>query len=426
MKLQCKYIENTWSNYQNKFYCCEVQNQKILEDEEIEFIGNHVNGKTSIDVTAVFFYNCVLNKLPQNLSNVFPNLKTINISSSALKTISKSDLKDHKQLIFFYCFNSAIEYLPGNLFEDSKCIEWIQFNDNKKLKIIEPNILDNLESLKHIELMGTLNLDIVYSIFPQTVTKFTLEEFKNELAENFFALNSQIVKDFVLKFENPLEKLKEYMKRVKTAETKVKMLEIKAEITENIFNQKLQKGLFGDIKCFIQNDNTKDFKIIIDAQEFPVHKFLLAARSPTLAELLENNPEVENLNLVDISVEIFEKILKFLYTDELPGDDGTNFVHLFGAAGRLQITELRNYAAQEISDNISTVNVMELLRIANLYNQDDLIQKAFQEIKNKYLNIPFKDEWSRDPKMVSKVIDTYEKKEEAKRQLDAEFENLVM
>jgi len=61
-----------------------------------------------------------------------------------------------------------------------------------------------------------------------------------------------------------------------------------------------------------------------------------------MAEIFRNNPEAANLNLVDIPVDIFEIILKFLYTDELPDENETNFVQLFVAANRLQIKELKN------------------------------------------------------------------------------------
>ncbi|KAL7013176.1 hypothetical protein ACKWTF_015234 [Chironomus riparius] len=79
-----------------------------------------------------------------------------------------------------------------------------------------------------------------------------------------------------------------------------------------------------------------------------IHEFLLAARSPILAEILKSNPEVENLNLVEISVEIFKIILKFLYTDELPGGNGTNVLNLFAAAGKLKIEELKNFLGTKL------------------------------------------------------------------------------
>lgn len=53
MKVQCTYSEATWPNYENKFYRCEVKNQEILDNEGVEFIGNHLNSKTNDDVTYI-------------------------------------------------------------------------------------------------------------------------------------------------------------------------------------------------------------------------------------------------------------------------------------------------------------------------------------------------------------------------------------
>ena len=194
---------------------------------------------------------------------------------------------------------------------------------------------------------------------------------------------------------------------------------------QHLSNQ-FQKGLIGDLRRFMQNENIKDFKIIIDEKEFLVHKFLLAARSPTLAETFSNNLGVDSLNLVDISVEIFEIILKFLYTDELPREDETNFLHLFTAAGRLRITELMNFAAEKILNEIDVLDVLEVFYLANRYGHDGLIQKSFEQVKKKYTKIEFHDEWATEPEKVTKVISALKKKEDAVRKLENEFENLIM
>ena len=68
--------------------------------------------------------------------------------------------------------------------------------------------------------------------------------------------------------------------------------------------------LLRDFKNFSLSE---DFTIKIDEKEFKVHKLILAARSPTIAEMIENNLDANELNLVDLSVEIFEKILEFIY-----------------------------------------------------------------------------------------------------------------
>ncbi|KAL7013278.1 hypothetical protein ACKWTF_015314 [Chironomus riparius] len=420
MKVQCNYYEHSWPNYPNKFYCCFVASQQIVDDQELEFIGNHLNCKTSNDVTSIYFLNCNLNKLPKNLSKVFPNLNIIKIQNSKLKTICKNDLSGFKQLKLFHCYNNDIEFVPGNLFEDSKCMEWITIYENNKLKIIEPNLLDKLQNLKRVDLRGYLNHNIEFTVWNSP--KSTLDEVKNDLAEKFFALDLPSVKDFIMKQEDPLKELKKYLTKVKTTDANEKILKLKNEITKD----SIQNGLLGDLKRFLQNENVKDFKIIIGSKEFMVHKFLLAARCPTLAETFSKNPDADSLKLIDITEEMFEKILKFLYTDELPDEAGMNYVQLFGAAGRLQIIELKNFAVEKILENISNLNALELLTMANRYKHDELIQAAFKEVKKKYPEIPFKNEWFKDPERVVMVIEAFLKKEGAIRRITTEYENLIL
>ena len=186
-----------------------------------------------------------------------------------------------------------------------------------------------------------------------------------------------------------------------------------------------QTSLCDDFKKYIQNENLKDFKVTIDDQEFSVHRFLLIARSPTLAEILKNNPEVETLNLVDISVEIFEKVLKFLYTDELPENANTNFMHLFAAAGKLKIQKLKDFAADNLNVQVDSENALEILNLSQKYDCEGLKSKAFAEITKKYPKIDFKDEWIEDPEKLQNIIEMLRKQEEARREFENQFKKML-
>jgi hypothetical protein len=194
---------------------------------------------------------------------------------------------------------------------------------------------------------------------------------------------------------------------------------------KTIENLKTQSLLYSDIKSFIQDDSTKDFYIQIDDHQFPVHKFLIAARSPALAEVLKNNPEVGNLKLVDITVEVFEKILKFFYTDELSCDDETNFLHFFIAAGKLKIKGLMNFASKKVIDQLVEENAIDIFKLGFKYDNEEMRQKAFLKIKERYPKINFKDEWAADAEKVMKVIEISMKKEEAIRKIEEEYESLL-
>ncbi|KAL7012790.1 hypothetical protein ACKWTF_015051 [Chironomus riparius] len=373
-----------------KFYRCTIKNQIINKDSAIKLsTQHHEQDKTINDVTYVQFEDCSMEKIPKGLSKVFPGMKVLFIFNSKLKKISKNDLIEYKHLVRFHSERNDHEYIPGDLFEDFKSLEWISICGSK-LKIIEPNILDGLENLQVVRFLQASLFDQLYSIYPEHGGNSSLDEFKDKLLKTFLTNDLQTIKNYLNKLQNLS-----------------------------------QKGLFGDLKAYIKDDSSKDIKIHIDDREFHVHKLLLTIRSPPIAEILRNNPEAANLNLVDIPVDIFETILKFLYTDELPADEDQNFMQLFVAANRLQIKELKNFAATEISNRINAVNAMDIFNMSHKYDQEELRKKSFEEVKKMYPKIEFKDEWASNPEKVVKIIEGYKKMEEEIRKQKDEFESLM-
>ncbi|KAL7011668.1 hypothetical protein ACKWTF_014382 [Chironomus riparius] len=188
----------------------------------------------------------------------------------------------------------------------------------------------------------------------------------------------------------------------------------------------IQNTLTNDFKNFLNNENFKDLKIKIDNREFRVHKFLLAARSSVLAEMILNNPDVENLNLVDISVETFEQVLHFIYNDELRDKKEINsFRNLFAAAGRLNIEVLKNIAAAHLLEEIDSDKAMSILSLSNKYNHDLLKDEAFKFIEKTNSFMTFKKEWASQPDMLSKLIKIHREKEEAMKKFEEEYQKLT-
>ncbi|KAL7013227.1 hypothetical protein ACKWTF_015275 [Chironomus riparius] len=428
MGINCTFTDSTFQHGES-LYGCHVEGMQTPESRELELTGQHATKKGNNSVAHLQFVNCVIVKIPQGVTKLFPNLISIIVNSSKLKKISKNDLAEYRNLQKFICGGNELEYLPGDLFEGFKDLEHISFWGNN-LKVIEPNILDGLNKIKHVSFINNPNYSKCYSIYPTYNPNASLQEVKIDLHDKFFAR---------FKFLDDLKKSEQNLKQ-EVQNHNQKINEVVANFTDQLtiangnntfLKDKIDKLLAKvdkksfltlDIKAFLQDDTTKDFLIQIDDHEFPVHKFLLAARSPTLAEILKNNPEVENLNLVDISVEIFEIILKFLYTDELPGDDGTNFLHLFAAAGKLKIKELRKFAGNKVIEQIDEDNAIDIFKLGFKYDNAEIMQKAFDKIKEKYPKIIFKDEWAVDPDKVIKIIEIFKKKEEAMRKIEEEFE----
>ena len=100
-------------------------------------------------------------------------------------------------------------------------------------------------------------------------------------------------------------------------------------------------------------------------------------------------------------------------------------IHLLSAASRLQIQKLKHFAAKNISKQINQDNALDVFKISNKYQQDELKQKSYNEVKLKYPEIEFKDEWVDDPEKVEKIIQGYLKMEADIQAIKDKFKNLL-
>lgn len=130
-----------------------------------------------------------------------------------------------------------------------------------------------------------------------------------------------------------------------------------------------------------------DFKIVVEGKPIPVHKFMLAARSPVFAaKLQEENYELgdEKIRLVDI--ESVQQFIKFIYTGELEGP--INNQHLIQLAITYQIKTLEDLcqaaSANTNRDQMASLGmkmkpaeagefVMEIQYYSNRLNKNTLI-----------------------------------------------------
>ncbi|XP_070493828.1 uncharacterized protein [Chironomus tepperi] len=442
MKVKCIYQDSTY--YGNKkVYVCKFFEQSIPENTTIIPDGKHESARGNEHVESVQFIACSLTKVPQGLTRIFPNLKVLDIFESGLKTITKSDLAEYKNLERIYIEHNKIKFLPGDLFEGFKNLEAIGFRHNN-IEVIESNILDGLDKLKYVNFSCNPNYTKCYSQFSDYSPNATLEEVKDELMV-IFCKDPKTINDLLkVKEENmnlkdknaelnadnqnlkhEIDELNAEVKNLKEEvdDVNAKVRNLEGQVDDvNAQNQKLQSEN-RKFKNFLTDETFKDFQIQIGDHKFAVHKFLIAARSPTLAEILKNNPGLENLKMVDIPVGIFEVILKYFYTDELPGVDGMNILHLYATAGKLKIEELKEYAATKIIQSLDSKNPHEVLKLSNKYNHDEMRYQAYEALKKKYPDVNFRPELAVDNDQLDALMSQIKRKEEADRKMEEMFNN---
>ncbi|CAG9811182.1 unnamed protein product [Chironomus riparius] len=277
----------------------------------------------------------------------------------------------------------------SNLLQEVKLSRDSEFKLTKQLQLLshsELNLTQKVQQFRHSEIK--LIHEVNKLKVSESILKIKIDKLKDQEINTKLQLQESIMNESQLRMA------------VNQLRTDLKTMKLKHAQT-----MKIKEGLTADFKLYIQDNSTKDFQVQVKDRTFSVHKFLLAARSPTLAELLKANPEANNLNLVDISVDIFEIILKFLYTDELPGDDGTDFLQIFTAAGTLKIRDLKDYAARKIIEVTDTENAMAIYNFGKQYGHDGMQQKAFEQLKRKYPDIILGGHYSSCVEVISGIFE---------------------
>lgn len=410
-KVICSYAESVWMIH-GKVYFCRIDSKFISEHSELEFIGTHLDGRKNENVDGVTFEDCKITKVPQGLTKIFPNLKFLSVFNSKLKTVEYEDLKEYSAVREFEFGSNEIEYLPGDLFTGMRNLELISFNDNK-IQIIEPNLLDGLHKLKFVSFAKNRCIDLLYHC-DDNYKNATLEEIKREF--------------YVTYSNSPLRNIFDKIQKLKFENQKLQ--------AENlpILNESLafisspscpENGVFEDFSRMIKNEELKDFIIKVENVDFKVHKCVLVARSSVFAEMIKSNTVAECLKLVDVTVEIFQEILKFMYTDELPKSDSINFVHLLMAAGRLNIEKLKRFAADKLIGRINPDNALEILSLSSKYGCEKLQQKSFEEIQKIFPDKKLDTCLANQVDKLRKIIEVKRKQKELLRAMECEIDELL-
>jgi speckle-type POZ protein len=137
-----------------------------------------------------------------------------------------------------------------------------------------------------------------------------------------------------------------------------------------------------------------DVSFVVDGEEFPAHRAVLAARSPVFkAQLLGSmaDAKMASITLHDIAPPTFKAMLRFIYTDEFPAEGGfedssVEKLHdLLAAADRYALDRLKLLCARKLWDSVLVDTVAATLSCAEKYSCPELKTKCvdfFADDKN--------------------------------------------
>ncbi|KAL7303982.1 hypothetical protein TKK_0003638 [Trichogramma kaykai] len=112
------------------------------------------------------------------------------------------------------------------------------------------------------------------------------------------------------------------------------------------------------------NEEFSDVKLIVEEQEIPAHKIVLAAASPVFRamfthDMLEN---LENsVKIMDITENIVNEMLRFIYTGKFDATETDKIIELLAVADKYQIDSLKIRCEKMLHADLSSENAIDIL-----------------------------------------------------------------
>ena len=127
-----------------------------------------------------------------------------------------------------------------------------------------------------------------------------------------------------------------------------------------------------------------DFILVFEGEEVPCHKIVLAAASPVLEAMVENNhrESIESKANMKLSAEVGRAFVKFIYTEEVQEDLLKEHASAFLAMGELyDLQELKDIAEKELLSQLDKENMVEMISLGEVYRAEDIFEAALKMTK---------------------------------------------
>jgi Leucine rich repeat len=168
---QCEYWMIEWPQIGEKYACVVYLTETDNGSTVVEVRGDHLNGKSHSDVDVLVSYNSrKLTELPKGIEVFFPNLMGIQWIGGILSRISADDFKPFPNLIMVVLAINNFTDLNGDLFKYTPNLQVVHFDYNK-IEKVGSGLLENLESLVHVNFKSNICIDQVATT-PQEIDEF--------------------------------------------------------------------------------------------------------------------------------------------------------------------------------------------------------------------------------------------------------------
>ncbi|XP_046656651.1 speckle-type POZ protein-like [Daphnia pulicaria] len=170
------------------------------------------------------------------------------------------------------------------------------------------------------------------------------------------------------------------------------------DLHEKPFNNSNQ--LIAHLEELYETIKFSDFTINVRGRQFKAHKSILATRSQYFAAMFEH-PTKENLThqveIEDVEPDVFQEILRFLYTGRLSESTmGKMSAGILAAADKYMLEQLKMECENQFIHRMSAENCLELLVITDEHHPAFHLRKYAVEFFRRCLReVMATDEWEK-------------------------------
>lgn len=127
-----------------------------------EVTGNHLPGRNNSNVVSVTINShAVLSFIPQGMHNFFPHIGAITVFNCNISELNDYDLRDHIDLEYLSLLQNRIQHIPGDFFENTPRMRYMNFNNNQ-IRYAGENLIEHLFTLN--QALFSNNICINYSV----------------------------------------------------------------------------------------------------------------------------------------------------------------------------------------------------------------------------------------------------------------------
>ena len=132
-----------------------------------------------------------------------------------------------------------------------------------------------------------------------------------------------------------------------------------------------QSSFINDLRSMINSTIFSDVTFVVEGKEIRANRAILAARSEHFRACFYGGMKEQyeaKIIYEDVAFNVFEAILEYLYTDTVRGMNVDMTVSLMIASERFMLDRLKAMCQDSIRKNITTENVVPILRASHLHH----------------------------------------------------------